>query len=657
VRDSILIILVFFSCGFGKAQTNQLMRTQANEAMMNKDWYAAQQYYQRLYFRDSTNLKIQYRYAEASRLAFDLEVALRLYLKVAEYDNGARYPLTFFWIGEILKHKESYKEAKKWFGKFNKLEFKKEKYAYYRKKVKVQLESCDLAQILLKQPIPVQPYHLDLTVNSKVSEYAPLEFDSVLYFSTMRGLDRKGQKDDERYASDKAPFSKVYRSDIKNEKYKKIKAMDTLINSKVFHSANVTFSPDNSQMIISRCVSKNASEYLCDLHVSVFRNKKWQFPIKLDPPINQPSVSTTQPCFAVYKDKTILFFSSDRPGGEGGMDIWYSVQKSGGYYDEPVNAGKLINTPDDEITPWFQESDSTLYFSSTYHQGLGGFDVFKSVFINYQFNEPVNMGTPINSSYNDLYYTVNKENTRSYLSSNRLGSYFETRLNCCNDIYRFTVIKEEIPEPPKIDSVAVEKEKLKLLVPLTLYFHNDRPDPKTTATVTALSYDSTYKDYMLLKDQYLTEHSQGLKKDELRLAENAVSNFFADSVSSGMDDLKRFEDLLQKVLEKGETVKITMRGYCSPLASTEYNINLAHRRISSLKNYFLRTRNGYFNRYVNNADSTVAKIIFEEVQIGELPASKVSDQLKDKRNSVYSPQAASERKIQIIAVSFGKTED
>ncbi|MEO6305722.1 MAG: hypothetical protein ABIP51_21405, partial [Bacteroidia bacterium] len=116
---------------------------------------------------------------------------------------------------------------------------------------------------------------------------------------------------------------------------------------------------------------------------------------------------------------------------------------------------------------------------------------------------------------------------------------------------------------------------------------------------------------------------------------------------------RKFSDLLEKVLLKGETVKITMKGYCSPLASTDYNVNLAKRRISSLRNYFTETKNGWFVKYFNNKTEGEGKIIFEDVDIGELPASKVSDDLKDKRNSVYNPSAASERKIQIIAVSFG----
>jgi hypothetical protein len=126
-------------------------------------------------------------------------------------------------------------------------------------------------------------------------------------------------------------------------------------------------------------------------------------------------------------------------------------------------------------------------------------------------------------------------------------------------------------------------------------------------------------------------------------------------VDVGMNELTKFALLLEQVLAKNEKVVITMKGYCSPLASTDYNVNLAKRRISSLRNYFNEYKGGMFVKYVDNPDSTQGRITYEDVDIGELPISKVSDDLKDKKNSVYSPSAARERKIQIIAVSFGET--
>ncbi len=624
-----------------------MIQLQADAAMANKDWFGASQNYNRLYYRDSSDIGLQYNYAEASRLNFDIDLALRLYNKVALIDNGKKYPLTFFWIGQLLKNKGKYKDAKKWFTKFSKIKKKSTKFNfdYYIKKSQIEIEACDLAQLLINNPVSPKLEHLDTNINSKVSEYAAFEKDSTLYFSSLKNPAKKDAND--------VSFNKIYKSEMRKMKWQKVKALDTNINATYLHNANTCFSADYKQMIVSRCKAKNASEYNCELYLSNYVNNKWQPLERMAEPVNLKGVNTSQPSFGEVKGKSVLFFASNRIGGEGGLDIWYSFKNADGTFDAPINAGKAVNTVDDEITPWYVNERHTLYFSSTYHKGLGGFDIFKSEFVKDSvFVDPQNAGYPINSSYNDIYYSVNKTRDRAYLSSNRVGSYFENKLNCCNDIYRFTIEPLNLPPTP-IDTMALLTGQMKLLCPLTLYFHNDEPDPKTTRITTAKSYETTYNEYKVLVPQYMNEYPKGTEGEVKEKAANRVENFFADSVDAGMEDLRKFSNLLEKVLLKGETVKITMKGYCSPLASTDYNVNLAKRRISSLRNYFAETKSGWFVKYFNNQTPGEGKIIFEDVEIGELPASKVSDDLKDKRNSVYNPSAASERKIQIIAVSFG----
>jgi len=629
------------------AQNDRQLRVDAQQAMINKDWYSAAQYYNRLFNRDSSDIKLKYAYAEASRLNFDPDLALRLYTKVINEDNGKKFPMCYYWMGQLLKTKGQYKEAKKWFTKFSKSKLKKKiKDAdYYLLKARIEIEACDMAQIMIKNPVGAQLEHLDKTINSKVSEYAPFEKDSTLYFSSLRDNSKKD--------ANEVSYNKIYSSEMKNLAWQKVNALDTNINSTYLHNANTSFSPDYRRIVVSRCKAKNASEYACELYAGNLQNNRWQALEKLPEPVNMTGYSTSQPCFGELNGKTVLFFASDRPGGEGGFDIWYCDVNPDNSFSTPVNAGKLVNTPDDDITPWYVSAKRTLYFSSTFHKGLGNFDIFKSEIKDSVFSAPENVGYPINSSYNDIYYSVNKSGDRVYLSSNRVGSFFENKLNCCNDIYRFSI--DPVAEPPKpIDSTETRRSQMKLLVPLTLYFHNDEPDPRTRNTVTAKNYETTYNDYKALLPQYQREYTAGLKGDDKENAGFRIDNFFTDSVDAGMEDLRKFADLLQKVLEKGDTVKITMKGYCSPLASTDYNINLAKRRISSLRNYFSETRNGLFLRWINAEPSTGGRIIFEDVDVGELPASKASDDFKDQRNSVYSPSAASERKIQIIAVSFGQ---
>jgi hypothetical protein len=640
IKKATIFFLFCLLVGNAPAQSNMALNAQGYEAMQNKDWYGAQQYYQRLYARDSSNLKVKFNYAEASRQVLDLDVALRLFREIALLDNGRRFPLSYYRLAECLQYKGHYKEAKSWFLKYSRLKRIKRKDGLYRIKAKIQAEACDLAQILIANPVISFPGKFDRLVNTSFSEYAPVQADSTLYYSSLKEPEARGNVK-------QSEFSKIFMYRMDSRK-RKVVALDTLVNANGYHNANTCFSPDYKKMIFSRCTAKNGSEYLCELFESNYLNKKWQLAASIGEPVNIPQYSSTQPCFGLFTGKEALYFSSDRPGGMGGMDIWISIINESGTFEVPINAGKNVNTPGDEVTPWFADSAGTLYFSSSWLKGLGGFDIFKSRLRDSIFSVAENVGYPVNSSYNDLYFST--AGKHMYISSNRVGSTFENnKLNCCSDIYRFTA-PDTLNTISPVDSTVIARERLKLLVPLTLYFHNDEPDPATRNVQTLKSYETTYKQYKNLLPEYAAGFSKGSKDKKEDITE--VENFFSDSVDAGMDALTQFADLLEKCMINGETVSITMKGYCSPLASSDYNINLAKRRISSLRNYFRTAKNGLFNKYINNKSPSGARIIFEDVEIGELTETKVSDDIKDKRNSVYSPNAASERKIQIIAVSF-----
>jgi hypothetical protein len=206
--------------------------------------------------------------------------------------------------------------------------------------------------------------------------------------------------------------------------------------------------------------------------------------------------------------------------------------------------------------------------------------------------------------------------------------------------------------PEKIDSTRLFVTQMKLLVPLTLYFHNDEPDKKTLATTTTKNYRKTYEEYAALRTIYKNEYSKGAKSMDVERAYNDIHALFEDSVDAGMQDLEKFAQLLLKVLKDKEKVVITIKGFCSPLASTDYNINLAKRRISSLRNYFSDYQNGIFLKYIDSRNADEGSISFVEQEVGELKArASVSDDYYDTKNSIYSPAAALERKIQIIAIS------
>lgn len=627
------------------AQKFKTLIESGDKAIADNDFFGAAIYYNQALLQDSTDIDIQYKYADASRLNYDYAIADHWYSKVFKTDaQGKLYPECAFWQASIKKSQGKYKEAKKLFDKYAKKN-KKKKNDYFVLKANQEVLACDYAQLIMASPDKsIKIIHLDSSVNSKVSEYAPIEIDSVLYFSSLRDSKDRDKKHPINY-------NKIYTAVQDSLKWKKAKELDTLFNKEGIHTANTAFNSDFTKVFITRCEQKNSSNFICEIFTSNYTNSHWSSLQKLPPEINAKGSTNTQPAVGFLGDKEVLFFSSDRPGGEGKMDIWYSPINKEGTYGKPVNAGKKVNTIEDEITPFYCKPCQELFFSSTWHKGLGGFDIFKSEYKDKLFGEPQNLGYPINSNYNDIYFSINSKRTEAFISSNRTGSYFEEKESCCNDIFMFSIPHANEP-PPKVDSTKIFVTQMKLLVPLTLYFHNDEPDRKTLATFTIKNYKKTYEDYTVMREQYKKEYSKGAKGPDYDHAINDIDQLFDDSVDAGMQDLDKFAQLLLKVLKDGEKVSITMKGYCSPLASTDYNINLAKRRISSLRNYFKEYQDEVFMPYINNPNPKEGSITFYDEDIGELKARpNVSDDYYDTKNSVYSPAAALERKIQIIAIS------
>jgi hypothetical protein len=326
------------------------------------------------------------------------------------------------------------------------------------------------------------------------------------------------------------------------------------------------------------------------------------------------------------------------------MDLWYSVIKNGNQFSKAQNI-KALNSPDNELSPWWDSTKNELYFSSSWHDGFGGYDVFRSNYST-QFEKPENIGLPFNSAANDLYYF--KSGDTSYFSSNRLGVLFSKNPTCCSDI--FSAIPPIVPqEASPIETLAELNKRL----PVTLYFHNDCPDPKSRDTLTNVNYLEGYSEYRAMLDKYQSEYSSGLNGLKAEEAKEDIESFFMEYVDQGVKDLAVFQDLLLEELKKGAKIKITVKGFASPLAKTDYNVNLTKRRISSLENYLMHTENGAFRPYLRNSATNGGSVTISQVPFGEYTANKLtSDNFHDQKNSVYSRAAAIERKIEIQSVNY-----
>ncbi|MCX7728026.1 MAG: hypothetical protein N2203_01005 [Bacteroidia bacterium] len=642
-----LLIAWFFIGSFTVlAQSKKQLYKAAVSSMENKDYENATYYYHLLLMQDSLNTDYQYQLATAARFNYQTNLSLYWYKKLL--DNGAdQYPDVLFYVGLLSKNKGDYKNAIRYFEKFSKKYKSEKKYPQYKplvQEAKLHIIGCENALTQQGKFSDKKIFHPDTNINSPLSEYAPLMTDTALIYTKLI----KTQDNNKTYAQ-------LFSSTFHNDTFDKAKPLPAFINEVMTNISN--YCPYKNIVFFTKCTPVNATEYECKIYYTKYINYHWTSAAPLSYEINHPHYTTTHPYAIKLNGKNYLFFSSNRPNGKGGMDIWYAAFDDALNFEKPVNIS--INSEYDEITPFFDNQNNELYFASNHPTGYGGFDIWVSSYSNISFLKPENLGRPINSSYNDLYFTLSVNKQLAFFSSNRPESYFEEFPNCCNDLYYlYTGITTSQPDTIKKiltqkDTILQTFNKLKLLVPLTLYFHNDEPDPKTKKTSTDKNYQKTCELYLNMKDEYIKEYSAGLKGEGKEKAIQLVERFFEDSVEYGFNQLEKFAGYLEELMKNKATVKIIMKGYCSPLASTEYNINLAKRRISSLRNYFYQYKNGWLMKYIKNEnDTALGKIILEDLDIGELPTSKVSDNLKDKRNSVYSPYAAAERKIQILAVEL-----
>lgn len=644
-RIHVILLLLVPSFNYAQEKPAKLI-SKGDKQMESKYYYTASQYYGEALLSDSMNLELQWKMAESSRLCYDYESAKRWYETVVKYDNMRTYPQASFWLGMILKGQGDYKNARRSINKY----YKKVKSSkdpatkQLAQRAKMELDACDYAMAQLKMPTIVSITHLDDKVNSTVSEYAPFLRGDTLFFSSLRNISDRDETFDQ-------SFNKLYYA-IRQEdsSWLAAKELDTLFNRKGIHTANSAFNKDFTEWYFSRCKQTDGQSFECAIYRSKFVDGSWSKPDLLPAQINTSGSSNTQPNVGYIDGSPYLFFASNRAPGAGGMDIWYSPIYENGGFGRAVTVGREVNSPEDEITPFYDSVTRQLYFSSTWHKGMGGLDIFASKLENETFQAPVNPGYPVNSCANDNYYFISADHREAFLTSNRNGSFFEKEPNCCSDIYTVPLPALDEP-PPLIDTSLLLMSQMKVLVPLTLYFHNDEPNPKTRDTLTKRNYQQTYQEYNAMRTRYLKEFGEGKTGLQLTQAQDMITNFFEDSVDAGMEELETFAALLEEVLAHGENVRITMQGFCSPLATTNYNVSLAKRRISSLRNYFMEYKGGIFLQYVNNTDPSKGRIEFFEENVGELPLSKVSDSGRDAQNSIYSPGAARERKIQIIAVS------
>ena len=647
-----LFVLIFFN-SFSQAKLKQIVAF-ADEQYKKGDYFYALDFYKQALGQDSTNLEILWKYAETHRAYKDYVQAEKYYALVYAKDIEEKYPASILYMGLMQKQNGNYSRA------FETMKLAKKRFAdgefdyFYRKSIQ-EVDACAWAQknyTDTSQPMK----RLPLTVNSYDADFGHTIKDNILIFSSLRA---DSIKDATQEVYSKNYKTKLYSSVIKYEKFEANKQIQDLIIQKL-NTGNGSFSFDGKKFYFSACEDEGYN-YRCKIMVANYANGKWSKIDSLKQEINPLGTNNTMPFISKLNGEEVLYFASDREGTKGGLDIWYAYPEGVNRFKAIMNVA-AINSAENELSPWVDTIENRLYFSSSWHNGFGGQDVFYSKINGNKFATPTNAGLPINSPANDQYYF--KHNDTIYVSSNRLGSYYSKNPTCCSDIFaiyppkktqEIVEVKTETKTETKIETEFQKRIKEKL--PVTLYFRNDEPDASSLATSTKQNYINTYKLYQERYPLYKTEVAKGLTEVEASKKQNDLDNFFQKNVDKGATDLISFSDMILQELKSGSVVTLTIKGFASPVAKTAYNVNLTKRRISSLTNYFSEKNNGEFKQYIQGKAQNGGKLIFAIVPFGEYTANQTtSDDIKNQSSSVYSKEAGIERKIQIENVSFDKGE-
>jgi len=411
-------------------------------------FYDASHYYEEVLVDQPENIDVTYKLAESYFLSRDYKMANQSY-KIVMEKNIQLYPLSHYKYALTLKMTGQYVAAKKEFELFGK-KYRAYDAPLYKKKVKIEIAGCDFAIKAMENPQNVMIVHVGKEINAAYTEAAPMPIgDDVLIYASLRS--------DTLIASEnlKGKVGKfmLYQAKRENRKWGQGEPLPAIINAPRKDVANGAFAPDcacpdGSKFFFTQCEANDAGKMICEIYSSDFKDGVWSNVKKLDEAINIPGFTSTHPTVGEDKKRgsLLLYFSSDRPDGVGGMDLWYSEITKDGVYKAPRNLGKKVNTVNDELTPYFNVSSNMLSFSSNGHPSIGGYDIFYTSGKMRKWTKPENAGYPINSVVDDMYFVSDDDEEGGYFVSNRKGAIALKSETCCDDIFRYSWDRDMIPK-------------------------------------------------------------------------------------------------------------------------------------------------------------------------------------------------------------------
>ncbi len=587
-----------------KAKSAKRMLTSGNV-------YAASDLYEEILTHDPENVEAAYKLAEAYRIARDYKKSEEWYQKVTEMDP-VEFSQAYYWYGLMLKMNSKYEAAKTVLNDFDKA-YKGED-ANLKKWAKIEADGCTLALKLKENPLTVNITHLNSKVNSPYTDAAPMMWDDTTLLYSSLPIDSAPVIKNDTAKTDH--YIKLYKSTVKQRNdYQQAVPFDKF-NVEGYHVANGCYSPDKKRFYYTQCADAKNGKIICGIYMSERKEGEWTTPESISDVINDPAYTSTQPFITPGKKGfETLYFVSDRPEGKGGLDIWtsnYNIKKN--TYGEPKNAGSKINTDRDEVTPFYDAPTGTFYFSSNGQVNVGGYDVFKAEGSNGKWETVTNIGFPINSSCDDMYFKIAEDGKSGFFVSNRPGIISIRSETCCDDIFKFEYFKEryvavtgQVYEEDGISQSPIDSAKVDLSFESSEGIAQNIQIGEDTILngkpyFFPLNFEKEYrvsasaKGFLTASIAFSTKGIEGsdtlvvdiyLKRLILDKAYRLRNIYYDFDKWDLRDQSKKQLDTVYNIMIENPLIIVEIGSHTDTRATEQYNLNLSQKRAESCVNYLI----------------------------------------------------------------------
>ena len=447
----------------------------------------------------------------------------------------------------------------------------------------------------LKNPVPFEPVNLGPAINTSSDEYLPTltaDGQKLIYTAVRR-------RQEDFYISQNA------------EGVWQVGKPIIAVNSEYNEGAQ-SISADGKLLVFTIC-NRPRGLGRCDLYYTEFTNNNWTPVRNMGSPVNSSAYESLP---SISADGKSLYFTCDKKGGIGGLDLWVSHRQPDGKWGVPQNLGKPINTTKNEQAPFIHPDGQSLYFMSKGHPGMGGYDLYVSrKQEDGSWGEPQNLGYPINTKGNEGAFAVSLDGQTAYYASDKEGGFGKT------DIYSFKLHEAARPKPATyvkaIVSDAIDRKKLSAQVEFidletgNIFISSvtdadgefliTLPAGKNYALNVSKEKYLFYSENFALKNEGSVNEPYELKIELHPVPENIgtevgdiskpiiLKNVFFETGSAALKNESLVElDRLKKLLEENPTIKIQINGHTDDVGSDEDNMLLSESRAKAVHDYLLK---------------------------------------------------------------------